>query len=215
MAVDAQPALAILDVRYGGQERARRGRIPRARDPGAFPVPVLGARRRRCSGGRPPSAPWVSSPKPVDLAKLVPAIRSALERAAELVAAGDAATPSCRHARRQSRAAGAHRHRHPRRAPQGELRRGRAHAPASAPRPRALPSTRWRWSSSSRRKASAVRPCKLAGRCPGGETGKRSGLKTRSRKACRFDSGPGHHLPSRAQLRWALDRRQERPLSGG
>lgn len=29
--------------------------------------------------------------------------------------------------------------------------------------------------------------------CPGGEIGRRRGLKIPRRKACRFDSGPGHH----------------------
>ena len=29
---------------------------------------------------------------------------------------------------------------------------------------------------------------------PGGEIGRRRGLKIPRRKACRFDSGPGHHL---------------------
>ena len=28
--------------------------------------------------------------------------------------------------------------------------------------------------------------------CPGGEIGRRRGLKIPRRKACRFDSGPGH-----------------------
>src|SRR3546814_13292985 len=30
--------------------------------------------------------------------------------------------------------------------------------------------------------------------CPGGEIGRRRGLKIPRRKACRFDSGPGHQL---------------------
>lgn len=35
--------------------------------------------------------------------------------------------------------------------------------------------------------------------CPGGEIGRRAGFKIRSRKGCRFDSGPGHHsISSRA-----------------
>ncbi len=29
--------------------------------------------------------------------------------------------------------------------------------------------------------------------CPGGEIGRRRGLKIPRREACRFDSGPGHH----------------------
>ena len=32
-----------------------------------------------------------------------------------------------------------------------------------------------------------------AKKCPGGEIGRRRGLKIPRRKACRFDSGPGHH----------------------
>ena len=30
--------------------------------------------------------------------------------------------------------------------------------------------------------------------CPGGETGRRRGLKIPRRKACRFESGPGHQI---------------------
>jgi hypothetical protein len=33
-------------------------------------------------------------------------------------------------------------------------------------------------------------------RCPGGEIGRRRGLKIPRRKACRFDSGPGHQRKS-------------------
>ena len=33
---------------------------------------------------------------------------------------------------------------------------------------------------------------RFAAHCPGGEIGRRRGLKIPRRKACRFDSGPGH-----------------------
>ena len=34
--------------------------------------------------------------------------------------------------------------------------------------------------------------------CPGGEIGRRRGLKIPRRKACRFDSGPGHQLKNQS-----------------
>ncbi len=36
--------------------------------------------------------------------------------------------------------------------------------------------------------------CNTLHTCPGGEIGRRRGLKIPRRKACRFDSGPGHQL---------------------
>lgn len=88
VAVDARPALAVLDVTMAGrkglevaQAFSRESRVPLL-----LLVPVRDeseVRRRASSFG----AVGVVS-KPVDLTRLVPAIRSALERAAEPARAG-------------------------------------------------------------------------------------------------------------------------------
>lgn len=89
MVVDARPALAVLDVEMGGRNGfvvaeflARETRVPfllltAARDDQM--------RRRAASSG---ALGLVS--KPVDLARVVPAIRAALARAAEVSHAGEA-----------------------------------------------------------------------------------------------------------------------------